>query len=70
MDPGDEPLDVVALLAQRSEAAAQMVTDMQGARHLLARGMDDLVAQVEAILEPVTTTDPARTLQDQPKERL
>lgn len=31
---------------------------------------DDLVAKVEAILQPVTTTDPGKTLKDQPKERL
>ena len=31
---------------------------------------DDLAARVEEILAPVTTTDPGRTLKDQPKERL
>ncbi|MEZ5372855.1 MAG: aldo/keto reductase family protein [Microthrixaceae bacterium] len=31
---------------------------------------DDLAVRVEEILAPVTTTDPGRTLKDQPKERL
>ena len=31
---------------------------------------DDLVAQVEAILEPVSISDAKRTLKDQPKQRL